>query len=452
MRIPLPRASGRRQHRQSRHRRGARMRLLAPLAALAVLAGAIVATVGTPQRAEAAVEDYRPATYNMQGGNNGAKWTTDVMQLINSGYNVISLQEAGPNPPASVGAARWTSAYLGGNQQWAGWRIQRYEWDPYPNRINLPWNIYWLRTDFGGNRVNLAIATPYSADSVLLARPAFWGSNGLPTSRPALGIRLNNTIFYSVHALASGGGDGTRLLDNIAAQAGTRMWAAMGDWNREPEDLTIRRGWHKYTSGQATHMGSGTVRRGDPRPADRELDYMVANERIAGYGGVARGFGSDHFAVGFRRLAANADVHLLNAHDGDRTMHFAQPFGGTALVNGTAGDKSRASAMQFVPTGDGFYKIRNSYNGMCWMIATAGQVVLWDCSNVISEQFDINYWNDTGQLAIRPRDRNTCVGDDGGSTGFGSEILYTLNCNAGESRINFRFDYDPGPNAALVAF
>lgn len=418
------------------------MRLLVPLLAVAMLAGLLV-SLTTPQRASAAVGDYRPATYNMQGGGGagGSKWTTDITQLINAGYNVIALQEAGPRPPISAGNPTWTSGYMGGNQQWAGWRIQRYTWDPWPNRLNIPWYIYWVRTDFGGNRVNLAILTPFLANSVMIARPAFWGNNGLPTSRPSLGVRLGNTLFFSVHALANGGTDGRQLVQNISALAGTRIWAAMGDWNRQPGDLALQRGRFKYTSGGPTHIGgTGT---------NRELDYMVSNERIAGYGGIARGFGSDHLAVGFRRLSAYTGVSLLNAHDGNRAMQFTTAVGGTFMIvgNQTAGTYGH---WNFQPRGSGLYRIANTASGKCWR-DSQGMIIQWDCNSDSNQLFDLNYWQDTGQLQIKPKDRNTCVGDDP-SFGYGSQIVTTDSCSGGETRINFKFDYDPGPNAPLVVF
>ncbi|MGW0584907.1 hypothetical protein ACWD25_55565 [Streptomyces sp. NPDC002920] len=421
-----------------------------PMLAAAMLAGLIV-SLTTPQRASAAVGDFRPATYNMQGGGGagGSKWTTDVTQLMNAGYNVIALQEAGPRPPASAGNPISTSGYMGGNQQWAGWRVQRYSWDPWPNRINMPWAIYWVRTDFGANRVNLAILTNQPASSVLIARPAFWGSNGLPTSRPALGIRLGNTLFFTVHALANGGTDGRQLVQNISAVAGNRMWAAMGDWNRQPGDLTLQRGQHKYTSQSPTHMGGNGT--------NRELDYMVSNERIAGYGGITRGFGSDHMAVGFRRLAANAGVQLLNAHDGNRVLEVESQnsiSSGSSIVSlGTR--PGPYGHFKFVRANDGNYTIRVTKMApgsieQC-LDAIDTRLLRYSCDGTTSQRFDVQYWDDTGQLRLKPLNRTTCLGDDT-DFGWGSEIVTTMNCNKGEARFNFRFDNDPGPNAPLVVF
>ncbi|MFI6251424.1 hypothetical protein [Streptomyces sp. NPDC051016] len=427
MRLPLSRAS---RERPRRHRGSGgllRTKFIVPLLAVAVLASALI-TLGAPQRADAAVEDYRPATYNMQGG--GGKWSTDIPQLTSAGYNVISLQEAGPNPP---GQLIWTSRYLGGTTYWSGWRVQEYLWRPPGQSQN--WHIYYTRTDFGGNRVNLAILTSYDAPEVHIARPAFYGSNGLPTSRPALGITLGGTLFFTVHALASGGNDGTQLLSNMSAIAGTRIWAAMGDWNRAPSTLTIQRGWHRYIS-QATTQQSGG-----------ELDYMVSNERIAGYGGIVRAMSSDHYAVGFRRLAANAGVQLLNAHDDNRYLSVSSGTNGVEVVTGGLRDYS---SWKFVPAGGGLYSIVNRTTGKCWS-DNAGRIIQWSCNGASDQLFDPNYWSDTGQLSIRPKNRSTCVGDDP-SFGWGTEILTTKSCSGGETRINFKFDYDPGPNAPLVVF
>ncbi|MFI5793445.1 endonuclease/exonuclease/phosphatase family protein [Streptomyces sp. NPDC051677] len=412
--------------------------------AVAVLAGLLV-TIATPQRASAAgVEDYRPATYNMQGGGGagGSKWTTDIPQLINGGYNVIALQEAGPQPPASAHLVR-NIGYLGNTSHWLGWRPQEYTWRPLGQAQD--WYIYWVRTDFSGpagyhgGRVNIAILTRQRATTVLVARPGdtFYGGNGLPTARPALGVNLNGTVFYSVHALSGGGNDGRQLLERMASAALLRPWAAMGDWNREPNTLQTRPGMHKYTTGRATHMGQ------------HELDYMVSNQVIPGYGGVGRGFGSDHLAVMFRRLAANASVQLLNAHDGNRAL---DQDGNTIISSSQI--PGRYGHWKFVAAGGGNYTIRQALRDMnpeqC-MDAISTQLAHSPCNSASSQLFDINYWADTGQLAIKPANRTTCLGDDT-DFGWGTEIITTMSCNKGEARFNFRFDNDPGPNAPLVVF
>jgi hypothetical protein len=241
-----------------------------------------------------------------------------------------------------------------------------------------------------------------------------------------------------VHALSSGGNDGAQLLHNISAGAGTRPWAAMGDWNREPNNLQIQRGWHRYTSGQATHP-----------QANRELDYMVSNERIAGYGGVARGFGSDHFAVMFRRLAANADVHLRNAHDGNRYLEVSDWLGGTVVNGHPYPDSSANQSFKFVSRGGGNYNITTK-PGFC-LDAHFSDLRQYACDGSPEQLFDMNYWDDSGQLKIKSVTRGTCIGDDA-RYGYGSGFVTTMACNKGEARFNFRFDRDPGPNAPLVVF
>ena len=75
------------------------------MVAFAMVAGTITAVfLGTAQPASAAVDDYKPAHWNMQGSQNeqDSKWQSGVRRLLNDGHNVIALQEAG-QPPASAG-------------------------------------------------------------------------------------------------------------------------------------------------------------------------------------------------------------------------------------------------------------------------------------------------------------------------------------------------------------
>lgn len=73
------------------------------------------------------------------------------------------------------------------------------------------------------------------------------------------------------------------------------------------------------------------------------------------------------------------------------------------------------------------------------------------CDGSNRQKFDSQYWQDTGELRLRPINGTTCLGDDT-EFGWGSEIFTTMNCDKGEARFNFRFDNDPGPNAALLVF
>lgn len=180
------------------------------------------------------------------------KWNSGVRRLITAGHDVIALQEAG-QVPASAGHLDAQGNMVAGpvqtfpSYQFNGrtYSVREYEWRPNGTRGGL-WYIYFLQTDFGANRVDLAIVTSHLADAVNVARPVFQGS------RPALGVRFNNTYFWTVHAMSGGGNDARALLEQIDADSGTRMWAAMGDFNREPHLLTVDQNMHIYRTGTPT--------------------------------------------------------------------------------------------------------------------------------------------------------------------------------------------------------
>ncbi|MEU3619729.1 endonuclease/exonuclease/phosphatase family protein [Streptomyces sp. NPDC006872] len=397
--------------------------------AFAMLAG-LIATIATPQSAWAGVGSYRPATYNMQGGGGGGanKWTTDIPRILREGYNVVALQEAGPIPP---GRFNGMTPLLGEHENWSGWTVQEYVWRP-PGQTT-DWYIYYMRTDFGGNRVNLAFLSHEQAHDIRCVLPIRWGNNGLPQTRPVLGITLGNTRFYTVHAAASRNNESPELVQAIAADAHDHPWAAIGDWNMDPNVLPIVRGQHRYTTGEATQQSGG------------ELDYMVTNERMAGYGGVRIGMASDHYAIGFRGIAAEAGVQLLNAHDDNHSVGVTSKAWGIQVLSGAAKEYTH---WVFKAMGSGFYSIYNRSTGLCWS-DNAGRVIQWGCNGATDQLFKPGYWNDTGQLSLQPKGKSTCVGDDN-VFGWGSQILTTRNCRGGESRWNFKFDYEPGPFAKLL--
>lgn len=171
--------------------------------------------------------------------------------------------------------------------------------------------IYYARTDLGGNRVNLAIASRRQADEVFLLPP--------PTtlSRPMIGIRINNDAFFSIHALANGGADASAIVHNIdlffqrSPTLASTNWIIMGDFNREPVDLLstfeleLRLRTRIITNNAITQIS-----------ARRTLDYAVvgnSNRAIAPaplpqisastfFSGFRTHIASDHFPVTFRRF------------------------------------------------------------------------------------------------------------------------------------------------------
>lgn len=435
MRIPVNRAFRGGQHRRDSGR--ARKRFLVPVFALGLMAS-LVQVFMTSAPASASVQDYHPATYNMQGGGTSrgvSKWTSDIPQILRNGYNVIALQEAGSGPP---GSARYLHTYmmLGRTSRHMGWNVDVYDWRP--GGQNHDWRIYFMRTQTGGNRVNFAMLTDRYVTGVNVAPPSasFYNANGQPTARPALGLTMGDTQFWNVHALSGNGNDGQGLIENIAATAQWRHWAAMGDWNRIPARQNVGPGRYLYTSGEATQHS-----------ANNELDYMVSNEYIAGYGGWTRGYGSDHMAVMFHRLMANADVQLINISDHAQYMGSVNAYNGTSIVSSGYPDLSH---WRFIYRGGDTYNIVNARSSKC-MSDYAGHLIEWDCNGAGDQLFSVYSWADMpGHISLRPSNRRSkCVGDDG-RDGWGTDILTTVDCRSGKTRIKVRGDYDPGPDAAPV--
>ncbi|MCT8574947.1 cytolethal distending toxin subunit B family protein, partial [Glaesserella parasuis] len=116
-----------------------------------------------------------------------------------------------------------------------GFPIDEYVWNlgtrSRPNNVY----IYYSRLDVGANRVNLAIIARRMASEVFVID----SGSAVLTSRPAIGIQIDNDAFFSIHALSSGGSDSLRLIRNIFEFFNTPErqhinWMAVGDFNRSP--------------------------------------------------------------------------------------------------------------------------------------------------------------------------------------------------------------------------
>ncbi|SHH31528.1 pectinesterase family protein [Streptomyces sp. 3214.6] len=433
--------------RTGRHTR--KKKIVSLMTAVAMLAGALsVVLFTTGQTASAAVEDFRPANWNMQGAQNSQdnKWQSGVRSLINSGHDVIALQEAGQVPNT---AGRWDSqnnqmlpgpahdfgTWFTSLRNGQGWTVQRYDWRPGGSRLGV-WNIYFMQTDFGANRVNLAIVTRNRADRVNVARPAFTNANGQATSRPALGVRFGDTYFWTVHTLSGGGNDAPRLLANIQSASSTYHWAAMGDFNRQPATLpSLGANVHIYNTGQPTHYGGNGN--------NNELDYMVSSDDIVSFVPGTTDLGSDHRAVFYYTLRANADVQFTMPSDHNST--FA---GNTSEDNKVAawdvdtdGWPDVSWHLSQVP-GTGVYTIMNNDTGECM---DAEDSVLRDksCSGSSWQKFFLDNGG-SGLLNLLPYNRLTCVGE--GTHGQDRETFLstTVSCSDSKGRLKIRFDHDPG--------
>lgn len=463
-----------------RARRGAprKRRKITSLAVVAAMVAGVISVVffGMVQPASAAVDDYRPASWNMQGAQNGQdnKYQSGVRRLIELGHNVIALQEAG-TPPASAGRldpatdrivpgepahtfAERTFSVTGTRANGTTYAVnqgpyvvQRYDWRPNGSRGGL-YQIYFMQTDFGANRVNLAIITNDRAAGVNIAEP------GLPGGRPALGVRLGSgsgsTYFWSIHAMSGHGNDGPRLLQNIARASGSRYWAAMGDYNRlptagpRPLNAALPAGMHIYRTGEATHYGG----RADANGAvhNRELDYMVSNQVIPGYVPGTEELGSDHRAVYFYPLRAAAQVEIRLPSDDDST----------AGVGGDTADKVVtwdfdtvfSWLIERVAGTVGWYTIKDASTGAgCWD-AEQSKLSVKPCNGSSWQQFGLDAFNDTGQIKITMKTRVTCVGEDPDDRDLtaATSLVTTNNCNDGRSRLNLKWDHDPGADAVAL--
>ncbi|MCG7210071.1 pectinesterase family protein [Streptomyces arenae] len=409
------------------------------------------------QPASALVEDYRAANWNMQGAQNQQdnKWQSGVRALINAGHNVIALQEAG-QAPASAGSFNAAGQWVSGqpDQHWtfltdlrngAGYTVYEYEWRPNGTRGDA-YYIYFMQTDFGANRVNLAIVTHRRADAINVARP-FVNANTGTTGRPALGIRLDNTYFWSVHASASRGYDAAVLLENIDAASNHRPWAALGDFNREPQTLQAHADQHNlfiYSTGQVTHYGgSGN---------NRELDYMVTNELVPGFTPGTTDLGSDHRAVFYYTLRANADVQIRvpsfgnatlagDTSEDDRVRAWAEDTSGWPDVN-----------WRYTQVQGSVVTIKNDDTGLC---LDASDTVLRSksCNGSTAQQFYADL-SQNGLLELQPFVKpSMCVAPVGRLiTGLSSYMSTTASCGDPGAHLGTRYNGDPGSGAAPAIF
>lgn len=255
------------------------------------------------------IDDFKTATWNMQGSSasSEAKWSISVAQMFSgaNGIDVLAIQEAGTLPATAQPTGREFRAFgtttVVTEHVWnIGTRLR-------PDLIF----IYFARTDLGGNRVNLAIASRRQADQIFLLPP--------PTtvSRPMIGIRIDNDAFFSIHALANGGTDASAIIHSVdmffqsTPTLASINWIVMGDFNREPGELlaefelALRLRTRIITNNAITQIS-----------ARRTLDYAVvgnSNRAVVPaplppitastfFSGFRTHIASDHFPVTFRRF------------------------------------------------------------------------------------------------------------------------------------------------------
>ncbi|MFC0843694.1 ricin-type beta-trefoil lectin domain protein [Streptomyces noboritoensis] len=375
-----------------------------------VLACALVLTalVAQAPRAEAAVNGFKPLTWNMQGGGGGdqSKWT-GVAALSAGGpgrqrHTVIALQEAGPRTSLPAGARAtgrtWTGPVVPAASQdpnrplpaGTTYTVTEYQWQVGSGSRGVPAYLYFMQTDFSaGSRVNLAMVTHAEAVNVHFVAPQN-DNRGRQARRPSFGVQVDaQTVFWDVHAGSygpNGYNDADNLLAAIAATtraAGLAEWSALGDFNRNPTMLrALPAGTVAYRSNAGTQQGGG------------ELDYMVSNgANLNGWSGRALGGGlSDHFPVEFFFAAAGdrpgQDTPLRTGLDPDRCLQAASSSSVTIQPCNRAANQN----WEYVPgTGtDATVRSGTQCLGVAAGGKTSGTAVLsWPCNGAADQMWQI---------------------------------------------------------------
>lgn len=222
----------------------------------------------------APLSDFRIATWNLQGSSasNESKWNINVRQLItgHQSADILMVQEAGSLPATAQRTARVVQP-VG-----VGIPIDEYLWNLGTARRPNNVYIYYSRVDVGANRVNLAIVSRYQAEEVFVIAP----TTSVLQARPAIGIRVGDNVFFSAHALSSGGADAPSLITNIfhffmqTQERRGLSWIVVGDFNRNP--LTLERALQREPG-----VGNNTFIVAPAEPTHRSgsiLDYAVVHD------------------------------------------------------------------------------------------------------------------------------------------------------------------------------
>lgn len=250
------------------------------------------------------LEDYNAGTWNLQGSSASteSKWNISVRQLV-SGDNpidILAVQEAGVLPETAIMTPRQVQP-VG-----IGIPIHEYIWNlgslSRPNSVY----IYYSRVDVGANRVNMAIVSRVRADEVIVLPP--------PTvaSRPIIGIRIGNDAFFSIHALARGGNDAGAIVTAVDMHFRNMPnvnWMIMGDFNRNPGNLTplldaeLRSRINIVSPPSFTQIGGNTIDYAVTGNSNQASLYTPPSIlAVLALAGLRSFLASDHFPVNFRRF------------------------------------------------------------------------------------------------------------------------------------------------------
>lgn len=167
-----------------------------------------------------------------------SKWNVNVRGLLRGGadhqnIDIINIQEAG-SPPASAVLMQPLGTRLDNPDNLAV-PVEEYEWNLGTIYRRNIYYIYFSRVDTGANRVNLAIVSRQRASRVVILGTSVFAAG---YGRPVLGIEVDNSYYFNIHAIANGGSDSgvvtARVWEYFNQNNNQSSWMITGDFNRNP--------------------------------------------------------------------------------------------------------------------------------------------------------------------------------------------------------------------------
>jgi hypothetical protein len=285
--------------------------------------------------------------------------------------------------------------------------------------------LYWLRTDTrsnGAGQVNLAIwtrervydpETNPTAEGRVFVIPAL-SAPGQPTpGRPALGVRLGDTVYFTVHAQSPGGANAPTIANRVRTvmrtagdTGGPLSSILMGDFNRSATELrsTLRTLHDVHSPPEPTFPVLPA-----PGQTGRTYDYAVVPRmsdpnleiQVGAVGRLADVRYSDHFPVLFafnepatsqppepprksRKVPTGETKLLRNAKSGNAPYPSGRGSGGGSRLSVRGVERSSVGQQRFmlqpIPESPGHFalvhRMTYTYMGLEYGAANAPAVLL----------------------------------------------------------------------------
>ncbi len=238
-------------------------------------------------------------TWNMQGSSHQTenKWNVGVASLLNQHKgDVICLQECGAWPETAEPQKKYGGIPFSGDKPnkkgmlhgyevtYLLWGIPEVQTEQTKKLRSAAKHILYVTTDVSSNRVNLAVVSIHQPIQFVVPKP------GLKGARPPVGIKIlpGGWFVFSVHDFSPGGNDAASMLQHVKVELPKKRWAVLGDFNREPENLTVPQGAYLCPPNMPTRKAL--------KP--KQYDYMVNTVGVST--GEALGLElADHYPVLF---------------------------------------------------------------------------------------------------------------------------------------------------------